>query len=68
VILFATESRPCGKIILAAGVLICFHFKEEGSPPKTWEYPREVKKAIDRSSTNLGILCIFAFVKLKVRK
>jgi hypothetical protein len=37
--LVATESSPEGKIMREAGVFICFHFMEEGSPPNTCAFP-----------------------------
>jgi len=43
VILLATESSPSGKITRDAEVLICFHFKEEGLPPKICENPLKEK-------------------------
>jgi hypothetical protein len=37
VIRVATESNPFGKMTREEEVLICFHFIEAGSPPKTCE-------------------------------
>jgi hypothetical protein len=36
VTLLAVESRPSGKIIRDNGVLICFHLRDGGLPPKIW--------------------------------
>jgi hypothetical protein len=52
VILPATESSPCGKITLDNGVLICFHFIEGGSPPKTCEKLCEKMSGHKISKTN----------------
>ena len=48
-ILSATESSPLGKIILAIGALICFHFSDEGFPPKIWA------KAVEDVNTKINI-------------
>jgi hypothetical protein len=46
VIRVATESNPFGKITRDDEVLICFHFIEAGSPPKTCENALEETNAI----------------------
>ena len=59
----AAESSPCGKITRDAGVLICFHFNEGGSPPKTWEKAGEQFEISKIRAVNLKIQAMLPFIK-----
>jgi hypothetical protein len=57
------ESRPRGKIILARGVLICLHRKDEGFPPKIWEDPSITLNESSKNIQNFLPGTIVFFVK-----
>jgi hypothetical protein len=63
VILVATESSPCGKITRDAGVFICFHFIEGGSPPKTCEKAGEQFEISRIATVILKIQAMLLFIK-----
>lgn len=53
VILCATESSPFGKITLDAGVFICSHFKDGGSPPNICAFERLKRRVQKKRNTIL---------------
>lgn len=62
VIRVATESSPFGKITREAGVFICFHFMEGGSPPKTCEKAGEQFEMNKIATMNFKIQAMLLFI------
>jgi hypothetical protein len=49
---WASASRLGGKITLAAGEVICFHFMDGGLPPNLW--PLAARKKMVKTNKHMG--------------